>query len=89
MTDRGPQGYTLIGLHKLAAHDGGGMVPELLELLMEREERRERYPNIEPFPIWEARKPGALPAKPLGRDALDGRNVIAFEFPEAERKRKA
>ena len=89
MSDRRPEGYTLIGLHKLAAHNGDGMVPEFYELMMEREERRRYYPNVEQFPIWEARMPGELPEKPLGRDALDGRNVIAFEAPEAERKRKA
>ncbi len=89
MSDKRPEGYTLIGLHKLAAQNGEGMAPELYQLMMERQEQRDYYPNVEQFPIWEARMPGELPEKPLGRDALDGRNVIAFEAPEAERKRKA
>lgn len=89
MSDKRPEGYTLIGLHKLAAQNGEGMTPELYELMMEREERRLYYPNVEQFPIWEARMPGEQPDKPLGRDALTGDNVVTFEAVKADHKRKA
>jgi hypothetical protein len=89
MSDERPEGYTLIGLHKLAAQNGEGMVPELYQLMMEREERRRDYPNVEQFPIWEARMPGEPSEKPLGRDALNGNNVVVFEASKAETKRKA
>jgi hypothetical protein len=89
MSDRRPEGYTLIGLHKLAAQNGEGLVPELYELMMEREERRLHYPNVEQFPIWDARMPGEEPDKPLGRDALTGDNVVTFDALKADKKRKA
>ncbi len=86
---RRPEGYTLIGLHKMAAQNGDGMVPELYELMMDREERQRDYPNVEQFPIWDARMPGEAAEKPLGRDAANGNNVVAFKPLKADRKRKA
>jgi hypothetical protein len=89
MSDDGPEGYTLIGLHKLAAQNGDGLVPELYQLMMEREERRRHYPNVEQFPIWDARMPGEPAEKPLGLDPLNGDNIVVFGAVTAQAKRKA
>ncbi|NLS15422.1 hypothetical protein HGP16_02475 [Rhizobium sp. P40RR-XXII] len=77
MIDNGPDGFLLIGLHKLAAQNGDGLVPELYELLMRRAEEQ-RAANIASFPAWKARQPGEAPDQPLDETSRDGANVVAF-----------
>ncbi|CDM58791.1 hypothetical protein LPU83_3141 [Rhizobium favelukesii] len=68
----------MIGLHKLAAQRGDGLMPELYDLLLRNVERRTDYPNVSEFPLLEARTPGQQPEKPLGLEAANGNNVVAF-----------
>ena len=68
----------LIGLHKLAAQNGDGLVPELYELLMRRAEEQRRAANVATFPAWKTRQPGEAPDQPLDEASRDGANVIAF-----------
>lgn len=58
MNDQRPDGFTMIGLHKLAAQTGEGLVPELYELFQQHAERQQIYQNVTLFPTWEARMPG-------------------------------
>ncbi|NTJ61575.1 hypothetical protein G6M50_01170 [Agrobacterium rhizogenes] len=78
MIDSGPDGFMLIGLHKLAAQNGDGLVPELYELLMRRAEEQRRAANVATFPAWKTRQPGEAPDQPLDEASRDGVNVIAF-----------
>ncbi|MFS8115494.1 hypothetical protein QD460_27565 [Rhizobium jaguaris] len=78
MTDKGPNGFMMIGLHKLASQNGDGLVPELYELLMRRAEEQRQASNVTAFPFWEARAPVEEPNPPPGVSAQDGTNVIAF-----------
>lgn len=78
MTDKRPDGLTMIGLHKMAAQNGDGLVPELYELLMRRGEEERPAENVTMFPIWEVRFPGEKPTAPPDVSAKDGTNVIAF-----------
>ena len=78
MKDQRPEGFMMIGLHKLAAQNGDGLVPELYDLLMKNAERQADYPNVTEFPYWETRMPGVEPDKPLGREAANGNNIVAF-----------
>ena len=78
MIDDGPDGFMLIGLHKMAAQNGDGLVPELYELLMRRAEEQKRAPNVTTFPSWKARRPGEMADGSLDETAHDGANVIAF-----------
>ncbi len=89
MTDKRPEGFMMIGLHKLAAQNGDGLVPELYDLMVRHAEMREHYPNVTEFPVWDARMPGQLPEKPLGLEAANGNNVVAFAPVSASGKRKA
>ena len=66
MSDQRPDGFTMIGLHKLAAQTGEGLVPELYELFEQHAERQRIYPNVTLFPTWEARMPGEAATRPLG-----------------------
>lgn len=78
MIENGPDGFMLIGLHKLAAQNGDGLVPELYELLMRRAEERERAANVTSFPSWKVRRPGEMSDRALDEMVRDGANVIAF-----------
>jgi len=78
MIDNGPDGFMLIGLHKLAAQNGDGLVPELYELLMRRAEEQQRAANVTSFPSWKVRRPGEAPDLALNETTSDGANVIAF-----------
>ena len=77
MNDKRPEGFMMIGLYKLAAQNGDGLVPELYDLLLKNAERL-RHPNVTTFPIWEARLPGDAPQMPLDLGAANGNNVLAF-----------
>ena len=90
MNEERPDGFTMIGLHKLAAHGGDGMVPALYEVFLENAARQRSYPNVVLFPAWEARMPGEAAAKPIGADAVDGNNIVAFpRYAERASKKKA
>jgi hypothetical protein len=78
MSEKRPDGFTMIGLHKLAAHGGDGLVPELHEMLQQHAERQQFYPNVTLFPAWEARMPGEAATKPLGPAAANGNNILSF-----------
>ncbi|MBN8949238.1 MULTISPECIES: hypothetical protein [unclassified Rhizobium] len=78
MIDNGPEGFMLIGLHKLAAQNGDGLVPELYELLMRRAEEQRRAANVATFPAWKTRRPGEALDQPLDEASREGANVIAF-----------
>ncbi|XKM41732.1 hypothetical protein A4U53_014390 [Rhizobium ruizarguesonis] len=85
MNDQRPDGFTMIGLHKLAAQAGEGLVPELYELFQQQQhaERQQIYQNVTLFPTWEARMPGEAATTPLGPAAANGDNVLAFPSPVA------
>lgn len=91
MSNERPDGFMMIGLHKLASQNGDGLVPELYELLTRNAERQMNQPNVAQFPVWEARMPGEQPALPIAEDAANGGNVIAFPArtgeTSAEKKR--
>ncbi|MBD9448230.1 MULTISPECIES: hypothetical protein [unclassified Rhizobium] len=89
MNEERPGGVMMIGLHKIAAQRGDGLVPELYELLLRNAERRKDYPNVSEFPLWEARLPGQQPEKPLGLEAANGNNVVAFAPSRVAAKSKA
>lgn len=78
MIDNGPDGFMLIGLHKLAAQNGDGLVPELYDLLMRRAEEQRRAANVATFPAWKTRQPGEAPDQPLDDASRDRANVVAF-----------
>jgi hypothetical protein len=84
MKDQPFQGFMMIGLHKLAAQNGDGLVPELYDLLKQNAARRELYPNVTEFPVWEVRQPGELADRPLGDEAANGDNVVAFPQTRAK-----
>ncbi|RUM23104.1 hypothetical protein EFQ99_24050 [Rhizobium vallis] len=79
-------GFTMIGLHKLAAQTGEGLVPELYELFQSHVERQQIYQNVTLFPTWEARMPGETATRSLGPAAANGNNILAFPSRAAKRK---
>ncbi|MBX5165629.1 MULTISPECIES: hypothetical protein [unclassified Rhizobium] len=90
MNDQRPDGFTMIGLHKLAAQTGEGLVPELYALFRQHTDRQQIYRNVMLFPTWEARMPGEATTRPLGPAAANGNNVLAFPCYAARAgKRKA
>ncbi|MBX4938748.1 hypothetical protein [Rhizobium binae] len=90
MNHHRPDGFTIIGLHKLAAQSGDGLVPELYELFQQHAERQQIYKNVMLFPTWEARMPGEATTRPLGPAAANGNNILAFPSHAARMgKRKA
>ncbi|AHG46534.1 hypothetical protein RLEG12_26325 [Rhizobium leguminosarum bv. trifolii CB782] len=90
MNDQRPDGFTMIGLHKLAAQNGEGLVPELFEVFRQHAERQQIYQNVALFPTWEARMPGEAATRPLGEATANGNNVLAFPSRAARAgKRKA
>lgn len=88
MKDQRPEGFMMIGLHKLAAQNGDGLVPELYELLMKNAERETQADNVTEFPYWETRMPGVEPEKPLGREAANGNNIVAFAAPVRKSRKR-
>ncbi|MBB4236020.1 hypothetical protein [Rhizobium esperanzae] len=90
MNEQRPDGFTMIGLHKLAAQSGDGLVPELYELFQQHAERQQICQNMTLFPTWEARMPGEAATRPLGAAAANGDNILAFPSPAVRAaKRKA
>ncbi len=90
MNDERPDGFTMIGLHKLAAYGGDGLVPELYAVFLENAARQRSYPNVVLFPTWEARMPGEAAARPVGADAAAGNNIVAFpRYAQRASRKKA
>ena len=70
--------FMLVGLHKMAAERGDGLVPEMLEILKRSREGFDERADVMNFPT---RDPDV---SPLGtRPASNENNVIAF--PRARR----
>ena len=63
----------LVGLHKMAAERGDGLVPEMLEILKRRQESFDERANVTHFPARE------LDVSPMEtRPASNENNVITF-----------
>ena len=86
MSDERPEAFMMIGLHKLAAQNGDGLVPELYALLSRRAEIMESE-NVTEFPLHSVRPP-ARPAAFEGVPALEARNDNVVAFPEPRRARQ-
>ena len=87
MNDERPEAFMMIGLHKLAAQNGDGLVPELYELLTRRAAMEADYPNVTEFPTWETRAPARNAAS--ADEGLEGRNDNVIRFPvRAPRERR-
>ncbi|WP_439624256.1 hypothetical protein [Shinella sp.] len=86
MNDKRPEAFMMIGLHKLAAQNGDGLVPELYALLTRRAEVLETE-NVTEFPVQNARPPSRT-ASFEGTSALEARNdnVVAFPVPRRVRR---
>jgi hypothetical protein len=83
MSDKTPNEFMMIGLHKLAAERGDGLIPELLALYAERQRLAMQAPNVVAFPD-ELTSPAS--AHPLGNVGND--NVIAFKPCLAQKARR-
>ena len=75
MNDERPDRMMMIGLHKLAAELGDGLVPELYELLTRRARMIEENANITAFPDWQTRPPAR---DPLGLPSPNGGVILPF-----------
>jgi hypothetical protein len=76
----------MIGLHKLAAQNGDGLIPELYALLTRRAEMLESE-NVTEFPVANARPP-ARAVTFEGTQALEARNDNVVAFPAPRRTRR-
>jgi hypothetical protein len=76
----------MIGLHKLAAQNGDGLIPELYALLTRRAEMLESE-NVTEFPMHSARPPARV-VNFEGAPALEARNdnIVAFPAPRNVRR---
>lgn len=86
MTADRPEGILLIGLHKLAAQYGDGLIPELLTLLAERERMARERTNVVAFPVWSARLPGEAQEHEIVSGSDE--NIIAFRAQPGENPAK-
>lgn len=86
MNDERPEAFMMIGLHKLAAQNGDGLVPELYTLLTRRAAMLESE-NVTEFPVHDARPP-ARAASFEAEPALEARNDNVVPFPAPRRARR-
>lgn len=86
MSDERPEAFMMIGLHKLAAQNGDGLVPELYALLTRRADMLESE-NVTEFPLASVRPP-ARTACFEGTHALEARNDNVVAFPAPRRIRR-
>jgi len=86
VNDERPEAFMMIGLHKLAAQNGDGLVPELYALLTRRADIMDSA-NVTEFPLHSARPP-ARPAAFEGASALEARNDNVVAFPEPRHARR-
>ena len=82
------EGIMMIGLHKLAATNGDGLIPELYTLLAERERLARERPNVVEFPVWSARLPGEAPDHDVAVYDGDAENVVAFRAQSGDNPKK-
>ena len=75
MNEERPELAMMIGLHKLAAQQGDGLVPELYEILTRRARMVEENANVAEFPTWQARPPVR---DPLGLAEPKEGTILAF-----------
>lgn len=73
-------GFGLLGLHRLVASRGDGLVPELYDALMREALWREDHPNVVKFPAWATRRPGDAAETPVEA------KVLAFALPVVEKR---
>ena len=83
MTDKTPNEFMMIGLHKLAAERGDGLIPELLALYAARHREAMQAPNGVAFPEELASPPCAHAFE----EAVGNDNVIAFKPYLAQKSR--
>ncbi|WJH40561.1 hypothetical protein N7E02_08065 [Aliirhizobium terrae] len=67
MKEERPDASLLIGLHKLAERDGGGLVPELYEILADRGRGDDRSSNVVKFPANATVSATTVPRSEAGR----------------------
>ena len=86
MSDERPEAFMMIGLHKLAAQNGDGLVPELYALLTRRADMLQSE-NVTEFPLASARPP-ARAVSFENTHGLEARNdnVVAFPAPRLIRR---
>ena len=86
MSDERPEAFMMIGLHKLAAQNGDGLVPELYALLTRRADMLESD-NVTEFPVHSTRPP-ARSVNFEGAGVLEARNDNVVAFPAPRRTRR-
>lgn len=74
MSDRVPNEFMMIGLHKLAAERGDGLVPELMALFADRRRQALENENVLRFPD-ELASPAS---RHVAQQTAGNDNVIAF-----------
>jgi hypothetical protein len=85
MNEERPDLAMMIGLHKLAAQQGDGLVPELYEILTRRARMVEENINVAEFPTWQARSPVR---DPLGLAEPKEGTILAFPRAANDAARK-
>ena len=86
MNEERPEAFMMIGLHKLAAQNGDGLVPELYALLTRRAEMLESA-NVTAFPVASARPPARTTGfEPVEAHQARNDNVLAFPAPRRLRR---
>ena len=83
MSDQTPNEFLMIGLHKLAAERGDGLIPELAALYADRQRRTMESSNVVRFPE-ELTSPASAFA---GEQVVGNDNVIAFRPHLAQKVR--
>lgn len=86
MSNERPEAFMMIGLHKLAAQNGDGLVPELYELLTRRAAMLESE-NVAEFPLANARPPARV-MQFESVPTLEARNDNVVAFPAQPRTRR-
>jgi hypothetical protein len=83
MSDHIPHEFMMIGLHKMAAERGDGLIPELLTLYATRQRMQNDASNIVAFPE-DLASPACAHA---GSADIGNDNVIAFRPRLAQKSR--
>ncbi|HEV7319960.1 MAG TPA: hypothetical protein VGO04_15290 [Ensifer sp.] len=85
MNEERPDLCMMIGLHKLAAQNGDGLVPELYEILTRRARMLDENDNVAEFPAWQTRPPVR---DPLGLAEPKEATILAFPRAANDAARK-
>lgn len=86
MSDERPEAFMMIGLHKLAAQNGDGLVPELYALLTRRADMLQSE-NVTEFPLASARPPTRAVSFE-NTHGLEARNDNVVAFPASRHIRR-